>query len=249
MMETMSRAFIACALVVAVAGDARAQPGEPQPPAPVGPPQQQQPYYPPPQQQPYYPPQQQPYYPPQQPIYYPPQPTYAPQPPPPPPPQRESGPRHLVCFAGRPIDCASVLLLEIGYRVDDKQRSVVTADFGLLVHAGYDAFGATIGVISTSDAMEESVPLYAARYRRYLGRWGVATDVSVGYGGGEFAGELALGFADVLAITAGANSIEREDGRGEVLFTSGIRIGSVAIGGLFYAAIYGSAIAATGARR
>jgi hypothetical protein len=150
--------------------------------------------------------------------------------------------RHLLCFAGRPLDCASVLLLEFGYRTDGL-RSVTTGDFGLMIHSGYDALGATVGFVSVSEAKADAVLVYAARYRRYIGRWGVAGDVSIGVSGDGLATEVALGWADVLAITAGANTFERDDGGRETIFTTGIRVGSVPIGGLFYATalILGSA--------
>jgi hypothetical protein len=38
----------------------------------------------------------------------------------------------------------------------------------------------------------------------------------------------------VLAVTAGANSFALDDGSRDVIFTTGIRVGSVTIGGLLY---------------
>jgi hypothetical protein len=218
-------------LAIVGACQSQVQPAQPRAPyyAPIvtqGPPGAQTapppPSYPPPQ----YPPPQ-----------YPP-PQYEPPPPPPPPRKTE---HHALCFAGRPFECASVLLVELGYRANS-HHSVVTGDFGLLIHSGYDAFGVTIGLVGVSDDARGGFGVYAGRYRRYLGKWGVATDLSVGYGGGGLIGEVAFGWADVLAITAGAQSIELEDGRRDVIFTTGFRLGSVALGGILYvAALVGTA--------
>jgi hypothetical protein len=199
--------------------------------------------YPPPQ----YPPPQ---YPPPQPASY--GSSYPPphDPPPqyvraeaPPPPARKRA-RHWMCFAGRPIECASTLLLELGYR-SDSRHSVVTGSFGLLVHSGHDAFGATLGIVGVSDDNTDGFSLVSGRYRRYLGGWGVAADFSLGFGNGGVAGEVALGWADVLAVTAGVNSIVLENSNTrDLIFTTGIRLGSVGIGGVLYATL----LAATSAR-
>ncbi len=149
-----------------------------------------------------------------------------------------------MCFAGRPIECASTFLFEIGYR-SDSRHSVVTGDIGLLVHSGHDAFGVTLGIVGVSDDNTDGFGLVSGRYRRYLGGWGVAADFSLGFGHGGVAGEVALGWADVLAVTAGVNSIVLEESNTrDLIFTTGIRLGSVAIGGLFYATLYGTAVAA-----
>ena len=159
-----------------------------------------------------------------------PPPAVAPQPPP------KKPDRHLVCFAGRPFKCASVFLLELGAR-GDGSRSIASANIGLLIHDGLDAYGGIIGVAGISDAKADASPWLAGRYRRYFGRWGFAGDVSVGYAGGP-ALEVAIGWADVVALTAGVNRYELEDGSHDVFVGAGIRVGSVTIGGLFYLAAH-----------
>ena len=209
-------------VVIAIAGHAYGQPSEPPPPAdpnapdPLYPPSP--PPYPPPQPQPY--PQVQPYTPPQ------------------PPPAK---PEHdLICFAGRPFKCSSVLLLELGGRAGTRKRSVATADVGLLIQDGSNAYGATIGVLGISGDREEMTKgkeeahlWYAARYRRYFWSWGLAADVSVGFAGGP-ALEVAIGWSDVIALTAGVNGYELEDGSRDTFASVGVRVGSVTIGGLLY---------------
>ena len=179
---------------------------------------------------------------------YPPQP-YPPQPYPPqvmatPPPPKKAPERHLICFAGRPFECSSVILLELGAK-GNKTRTATTADVGLLIQDGLNAYGATVGVLGVEGGheKEDASVWYAARYRRYLGTWGVATDVSVGFADGPVL-EVAIGWLDVIAITGGANRYEREDGGHDWVVGAGVRIGSVAIGGLIYLA----AAAAGGAR-
>lgn len=122
---------------------------------------------------------------------------------------------------------------------------MASANVGLLIHNGMDAYGATIGVlgISGGNAQEDARLWYAARYRRYLGRWGFAGDVSVGFAGGPTA-ELAIGFADAIALTAGINRYELEDGGHDTVASVGVRVGAVTIGGLFYL----TAVVATSAR-
>lgn len=158
------------------------------------------------------------------------QPSNPPQPPPP-----EKAERHALCFAGRPFECASVLLLEVGARIGSSGRSVASADVGLLIHDGLNAYGATIGVagISGGNAKDDANLWYAARYRRYLGRWGLAGDVSVGYAGGP-ALEVAFGWSDVVALTAGVNRYDLKEGGHDTTATLGLRLGSIVIGGLFY---------------
>jgi hypothetical protein len=164
-----------------------------------------------------------------------PPPTYAP---PPPQPKQD-----LLCFAGRPHECASVLLLELGVRGGSGGAAVSYADVGLLLHDDLNAYGATIGVLGIEpDAAASAHVWYAARYRRYLGTWGMAADVSVGYAGGP-ALEVALGWSDVLAVTAGVNRYELENGDQDVVATAGIRAGSVLVGGALYVTVlvFGSA--------
>jgi hypothetical protein len=127
-----------------------------------------------------------------------------------------------------------VLLLEVGAR-GGVNRSVASADLGLLIHDGLNAYGATIGFlgISGGNAKEEASLWYAARYRRYFGRWGLAGDVSAGFAGGP-ALDVAVGWADVVALTAGVNRYELKTGGHETAATVGLRVGSIIIGGLFY---------------
>jgi hypothetical protein len=112
---------------------------------------------------------------------------------------------------------------------------VTSADVGLLIHDGLNAYGATIGVagIDGGNAKDEANLWYAARYRRYFGRWGLAGDVSAGFAGGP-ALEVAFGWSDVVALTAGVNRYELKEGGHDTLASVGLRIGSVPIGGLFY---------------
>jgi hypothetical protein len=174
----------------------------------------------------------------------------SPPPPPPsaplpaPPPVEREPPRHAICFGGRPYECASVLLLELGARSDTKQ-TVLSADLGLLIHDGLDAYGATIGVlgVTETDAEQSASLWYAGRYRRYLGTWGMAADVSIGYADGV-ALEVAIGWYDVVAITAGLNGYDRADGSHDLVPGVGLRFGSVLVGG----SLYVSALVATGAR-
>ncbi|HEY5450852.1 MAG TPA: hypothetical protein VIQ54_18990 [Polyangia bacterium] len=160
----------------------------------------------------------------------------APQPTAPPPnvvaPQQPQNPaRHTLCFSGRPFECASVLLLEVGGRAG--HGAVGSADAGLLIHDGLNAYGATAGVVGISGAKDDANLWFAARYRRYLGTWGVAGDVSAGYAGGP-ALEVALGWGDVVALTAGINRYELKAGGHDVVAGVGLRVGSIVIGGLFY---------------
>jgi hypothetical protein len=76
-----------------------------------------------------------------------------------------------------------------------------------------------------------------------LRHWGLAGDVSAGYAGGP-ALELAIGWADVLALTAGLNRYELDGGGDDMVAGVGLRIGAVTIGGIFYL----TALAATSAR-
>jgi hypothetical protein len=162
----------------------------------------------------------------------------APQPPP-------EKPRQLICFSGRPFECASVILLEVGARVGGGGRSVSSAAAGLLIHDGMNAYGGTAGVagISGGNARDEANLWFAARYRRYLGGWGLAGDVSAGYAGGP-AFEAAIGWADVIALTAGVNRFALRDGGQDTVAALGLRVGSIVIGGLFYV----SALVFTSAR-
>jgi hypothetical protein len=123
-------------------------------------------------------------------------------------------------------------LAELGAR-GAPDIAVTTGDVGLLIHDGSNAYGGTVGFVAITDA--EISMMFAARYRRYLGSWGMAADVAVGYGGGAML-EVALGWGDVVAVTAGVNQYQLEDGDQQVVATAGLRIGSVTIGGLFYAA-------------
>jgi hypothetical protein len=143
-------------------------------------------------------------------------------------------PEHTLCFAGRPFKCASVLLLEVGAR-GGPGGAVTSADAGLLIHNGLNAYGATFGVagIDGGNAKDEANLWFAARYRRYLGGWGLAGDVSAGYAGGP-ALEVALGWYDAVALTAGVNGYELKDGGRDMVAGVGLRLGSVVIGGLFY---------------
>jgi hypothetical protein len=170
-----------------------------------------------------------------------PPPTQQPLPPQPQPPPREQ-PQHVICFFGRPHECASVFLLELGAR-GNSDLSVTTGDIGLVIHDGLNAYGGTIGLVGITDASAETSVLYAARYRRYLGTWGIAGDVSVGYADGP-ALEVSIGWGDVIAVTAGINGYERDDGGHNLIGTAGFRIGAVAIGTLLYA----TAVVATGSR-
>ena len=215
-------------VVIVLAGVAYGQPAPqpaPAPPPPGTPPDTGpivDPNMPPPPQQ----------YPPSPPQPYPPQP-YPPQAAPPP---KKKEPEHLVCFAGRPFECSSTMLVEIGVK-GDKVKTVTSVDVGLLVHDGYNAYGATAGYLGVEGGHEkgDGSVWYAARYRRYLGKWGFAADVSVGYADG-YAFEVALGWLDVIALTAGANRYEREDSGHDWVLGAGFRIGSVTIGGLIYLA-------------
>ena len=112
---------------------------------------------------------------------------------------------------------------------------MANANVGLLIQNGADALGATVGVvgISGASAKEGARVLYAARYRRYVGSWGLAGDVQLGFAGGPTA-EVAFGWGDLVAVTAGVNRYELEDGGHDILAGVGLRVGSVAIGGLFY---------------
>jgi len=87
--------------------------------------------------------------------------------------------------------------------------------------------------VGIDDANEDVTVWVAGRYRRYFGRWGFAGDLSLGYAGGP-AFEVAFGWADVVALTAGVNSYELEQGGHDTVATVGVRFGSVTIGGLFY---------------
>jgi hypothetical protein len=127
-----------------------------------------------------------------------------------------------------------VLLLEVGVR-GGASRAVSSADAGLLIHDGMNAYGATVGVlgIDGGNARDEANLWFAARYRRYLGSWGFAGDVSAGYAGGP-ALDVAIGWADVVALTAGINRYALKEGGHETAATVGLRVGSIIIGGLFY---------------
>jgi len=166
--------------------------------------------------------------PPPQPYPAPPPSVVAPQPPP-------ETPEHTLCFSGRPFECASVLLLEVGARIGDGNRAVTSADVGLLIHHGLNAYGGTIGVsgISGGNAKDEANLWFAARYRRYFGRSRLAGDVSVGFAGGP-ALDIAFGWADAVALTAGVNVYELKDGSHDAVASIGLRLGSVIIGGLLY---------------
>ncbi len=124
-------------------------------------------------------------------------------------------------------------------------RAVTSADAGLLIHDGYNAYGATVGVLGVDggSAKDEASLWLAARYRRYLGDWGLAADVSAGYAGGP-AFDVAIGWGDVVALTAGINGYALKDGAPEMAATAGFRVGAVIIGGLFYV----SALVFTSAR-
>ena len=61
----------------------------------------------------------------------------------------------------------------------------------------------------------------------------MAGDVSAGYAGGP-ALEVALGWGDVVALTAGINRYELKAGGHDVVAGVGLRVGSIVIGGLFY---------------
>jgi hypothetical protein len=127
-----------------------------------------------------------------------------------------------------------VLLLEVGVR-GGRGGAVASANTGLLIHDGLNAYGATFGVagIDGGNAKDGASLWVAARYRRYFGDWGLAGDVSAGYAGGP-ALEVAFGWSDVLALTAGINRYELKDGGHDSIATAGLRVGSVPIGGLFY---------------
>jgi hypothetical protein len=51
---------------------------------------------------------------------------------------------------------------------------------------------------------------------------------------GSFAAAVAIGWADVVALTAGVNRYALKDGGHDTLASVGLRVGSVVIGGLFY---------------
>lgn len=226
-------------LVMALVSHARARPAQPQPPSPPQPQPQPPSTQPPPAQPSPQTAQPQAYPPPQYAAA--PQPTTsvvaAPQPAP-------DEPQHLLCFFGRPYECSSLLLLEVGIR-GGSGIAVIDADVGLLIQNGLDAYGATIGVVGFDgpNTKDGASPWFAARYRRYFGTWGLAGDVSAGYADGPML-EVAIGWADVIALTAGMNRVELATGGDKLAAGVGLRIGSVTIGGLFYL----TAIAATSSR-
>ena len=212
-------------------------PSSPQQPAPL-PPAQPQPAAQPaqsgppgattprayPQPQPYPPP---PAYPPgaRYPVVAYPPPVIVTRPAGPPPPKP-------ICIEGRPLRCQTVFILEAGARFGTATTS--TFDIGLLVNHGHNAYGATIGALGYEEASPfdpemkqlKMVPAYKARYRRYLGNDGAAVDLGIG-GGGRYgaSAEVALGFRDIIAVTAGANTFPQDNDRA-VAGNVGVRIGT-----------------------
>jgi len=159
-------------------------------------------------------------------------------------PEAPASPEHTICFFGRPYECASLMLLEAGVRAGNG-NGLVYADFGLLLQDGLDAYGGVVGVAGVEGEMvkHDASVLFAGRYRRYIGDWGLSTEVQLGYAGGPTM-EVAFGWADVLAVTAGLNNYELENGDRDWVAGVGFRVGAVTIGGLFYL----TALVATSAR-
>ena len=141
---------------------------------------------------------------------------------------------HAVCLEGRPFKCGSVFLLEAGPRWGT--ASVWTADIGVLIHSGRYAFGATFGgmVYTTpGNATGDGSKLYKARFRRYLGDDGAAFDAALGFDDDARSAEIAFGYRDLIAITAGAHTVEGDPDR-RYGMNVGVRVGAEVIGTIVY---------------
>ncbi len=150
-------------------------------------------------------------------------------------------PHKTVCTQGQPERCDSVFLLEAGYRGGTART--LTFDVGVLVHHGSrNAFGVTIGYLGFERTVSAPTPYtdinflgaYKARYRRYLGGEGAAFDLGIGGGRYGASGELAIGYRDIIAVSAGVNSVPTRDGN-DVAANVGVRLGAT---GIVYA-LYG----------
>jgi hypothetical protein len=141
-------------------------------------------------------------------------------------------PMKSICLEGRPT-CMTTFLLEGSGRGGNATVGVL--DLGLLVTHDHDAFGATIGWMSfRRGAAIATSSAYKARYRRYLGEDGFAVDLGVGGGHYGVSGEVAIGYRDIIALTAGVETLPHELGaRGGAGI--GIRLGTEGLALLVYA--------------
>ncbi|HEU0036149.1 MAG TPA: hypothetical protein VFQ53_36300 [Kofleriaceae bacterium] len=137
------------------------------------------------------------------------------------------------CLFGRPQPhCGSVFVIEAGYRAGTDVTS--TFDIGILANVTRDdAVGATIGglVMTSRDETEHAIGsgVVKLRYRRWLaGDGGLAFDVSVGGSQRGGVGEVAIGYGDLFALTAGAQRFEAE-GDHAASANVGVRVGALPI--------------------
>ena len=141
-----------------------------------------------------------------------------------------------------------MFVFEVGYRGGTSVTA--TFDVGVLVSQGRrNAWGFTVGYLAsekqyadTNTSYLDARGAYKARYRRYVGDGGFALDV--GAGGGKYgaSGELALGYRDIIAISAGVNTFATDNGDTDAAANVGVRLGTTGI----LAALYG--LAALGGR-
>jgi len=152
-------------------------------------------------------------------------------------------PKHynLICFEGTPYDCGSVVLLEIAGRWGS--ADAWTIDAGLLINAGPYALGATFGGLAydtEGNPTGEGSAMYKARFRRYLGDDGFAVDLGLGYGDHVETAELAIGIRDLIAVTAGAQTVRNDPDR-DYGMNVGVRIGAETIGFLVEVVLHAAA--------